>query len=156
AFQSIVFFGATWLALGIKTDVWLAGYLAGCPLLVLHFAVIYSFSVFIAVCTRSTIACILGVVLFWAVCFGINYARHAAVALPDTAPTVKLPAFTSTLIDLGYWMMPKPADYLMLLEDAMDAQKEKATLSQLPDFARMRERGGFDPFAIVFSSLIFA
>jgi ABC-type transport system involved in multi-copper enzyme maturation permease subunit len=155
-FQAAVFFGATWLALGLKTDVWLTGYLAGCPLLVLHFAVIYSISVLMAVLTRSTVSCILSVITFWAICFGMNYGRHAAVALPDMVPGAKLPAFSSAFIELGYWVIPKPADILMVLEDVMEAGSEKATLSQIPEFHKMRKRGAFDPVASLFSSFLFA
>src|SRR5439155_6385974 len=55
-FQVVVFFFGTWLALGLKTGHWRSEYLAGIPLLVINFAVIYSFAVLIAVTTRSTVA----------------------------------------------------------------------------------------------------
>src|SRR5262249_44586523 len=69
-FQAAIFFGCTWLALGLRTGYWMPEYLTGVPLLGLHFAVVYSFSVLLAVCTRSTVACVFGTILFWLVCFG--------------------------------------------------------------------------------------
>lgn len=157
AAQSLVFFGATWLALGIKTNVWLAGYLAGCPLLVLHFAALYSFSVLIAVCTRSTVACVLAVIVFWATCFGMNYARHSMVALPTLSPNANhISGFSSSLSELGYWVLPKPADFLMILEDALHADKHRATLGSLPEFETVRRMGAFDPVAALVTSFLFS
>lgn len=156
ALQMAIFFGATWLALGVRTGVWLPGYLACCPLLVFHFAVLYSFSVLLAVTWRSAVACVLGVILFWAVCFGLNYARHAAVALPSLAKDAKpLSPFTATVIDLGYWLFPKPADAIMILEDALNAEKVKGTLADLPEFAKVRSMDQFDPIASLFTSFLF-
>jgi ABC-type transport system involved in multi-copper enzyme maturation permease subunit len=141
-FQAVVFFGGTWLALGLKTNVWLYGYLAGIPILVLHFAVMYSFSVLLAVCTRSAVACIFGSVLFWLVCFGMNFGRHAALALPALAPEVTpLPASAGFLIEAGYWVLPKPADLVMVLEQAVDAAKHFSTLSDVPEFTAVRRTG---------------
>ena len=45
-------------------------------LLLLHFAAVYSFSVFLAVCTRSILVCVFGSVAFWFLCWGMNYGRH--------------------------------------------------------------------------------
>ena len=63
--HAAVFVGGTWLLLGIRTGVWTQAYLLSIPLLMLQFAFFYSFSMFLAVATRSTIACIIGSVLFW-------------------------------------------------------------------------------------------
>src|SRR5262249_23044651 len=83
AFQATVFVGGTWLALAARTGIWDATYLLCIPVLLLHFAIFYSVSALIAVCTRSTVACVLGSVLFWFVCWGMNYGRHAALATPE-------------------------------------------------------------------------
>ncbi len=42
------------------------------PLLLLQFAIFYSFSVLLGVITRSTVACVFGAVLFWLLAWGIN------------------------------------------------------------------------------------
>jgi ABC-type transport system involved in multi-copper enzyme maturation permease subunit len=156
ALQAAIFFAGTWLALGIRTNVWLYGYLAGIPLLVLQFAALFSVSVFIAVCTRSTMACILGSVLFWILCLAVNYARDAAVALPQIAPdSPSLPPLTSTLMDATYWILPKPADFIMMLEHALDARTHMATLSSVPEFAAAIETGKVDFAASLFTTMLF-
>src|SRR5438034_6228099 len=130
ALHASIFFAGTWLALGARTNVWLHGYLAGIPLLVLQFAALYSVSVLIAVYTRSTMACILGSVLFWVLCMAVNYARDAAVALPQIAPASRsLSPLTFALVDATYWTLPKPADFIMILEHALNARAHMATLS---------------------------
>jgi ABC-type transport system involved in multi-copper enzyme maturation permease subunit len=156
AFQALIFFGGTWLALGLRTDVWLYGYLAGILVLVLHFAVIYSFAVLLAVCTRSPVACIFGSVLFWLVCFGMNYGRHATLALPDIAPGVApLPASATFAIEAGYWILPKPADMVMILEQAFEARQHFSGLSDLPEFAIVCRTGAFWPELSLLTSLVF-
>src|SRR5207244_1971501 len=59
-FQALVFVGGTWVALGLRTGEWPLAYLLSVPLLLLHFAIFFSFSTFVAVCTRSTVACVFG------------------------------------------------------------------------------------------------
>jgi hypothetical protein len=151
------FFLGTWFALGFRTGEWDHGYLAGIPLLLLQFVSLYSVSVLLAVMTRSAAACVLGTLLVWALAVGINYGRHAAVALPHLgANTPTLSPFTLFLVDAAYWMLPKPLDCQMLLEQALGAGAHLATLSSLPEFARVREAGEFFPSAAVFTSLLFS
>jgi ABC-type transport system involved in multi-copper enzyme maturation permease subunit len=156
AFQGAIFFAGTWLALGIKTNVWLGGYLAGLPLLVFHFAVVYSFSALLAVLTRSTLACILGVVLFWIACLGINYGRHAVLALPVLAPEARpLSPLSSFAAEVGYWILPKPADMIVILEQAYQAGDHMTGLSHLPEFQYVLARERFDASLSLFTSLLF-
>jgi ABC-type transport system involved in multi-copper enzyme maturation permease subunit len=156
AFQVSVFFIGTWLALGLSTGVWLINYWAGIPLLVLHFAVFYSFSAAVAVSTRSTVAAALGSILFWAICMGVNYGRHAATALPILAPeTPPLSSFTLFLTDLSYWVLPKPADLIVALEQALGAQAHLTTLSRSPEYSAIQELGRWDPAGAVTTTLLF-
>lgn len=156
-FQAAIYFCGTWLALGIKTGVWLPNYLAGIPLLVFHFAAIYSVSLWLGTITRSAIAAALGSVLFWALCFGLNYGRDAAVSLPTLAPQAPpLSSFTLTVIDLAYWMLPKPADYIMVLEQALDAKAHMATLSSMPEFATAQSMGQIDLGGAIFTTFLFS
>jgi len=76
AFQTIVFFGGTWMALGFRTGVWGISYMLCIPLLLIHFTIIYGFSALLAVSTRSTVTCIFGSILFWFACYAMNYGRH--------------------------------------------------------------------------------
>lgn len=150
-----IFFVGTWLALGLRTGEWGYGYLAGIPLLVLQFAGLYSASVFLAVQTRSSAACVLGTLLFWALCLGINYGRHSAVALPHLAPeTPHLSSFTMYLVDAAYWILPKPLDCQILLEEALQSGSHLATLSSMPEFSKVRELGEFNPIASILTTLL--
>lgn len=156
-FQAAVFFFGTWLALGLRTDVWLSGYLAGMPLLVLQFATLFSVSVLLGVYTRSAVASALGAVLFWMMCFAVNYARHAALSLPLLAPdTQGLSSLSVFFVDLAYWCLPKPADMFLILESALNSQAHMATLSSVPEFATVRGMGEFHPLLSVLSGLVFA
>ena len=100
--------GGTYLALGISTGVWDVVYLLCVPMLLLHFAIFYSFSTLLAVCTRSTVACVFGSILFWFLCWGMNFGRHAMVAVAADAPGVSTGMHAS--VEVGYWVLPKPAD----------------------------------------------
>ena len=81
-FQVVLFVALTWLALGVRTDVWDMTYWWCIPLLLLQFAIFYSFSVLLAVVTRSTVACVFGSVLFWLLAWGINYGSVMARGMP--------------------------------------------------------------------------
>jgi ABC-type transport system involved in multi-copper enzyme maturation permease subunit len=154
ALQAIIFFGGTWVALGLKTGFWPAGYLAGIPLLVLSFAFVYSFSALLAVLTRSTVACIFGSVLFWIVCCGTNYGRHATIAMPYLSPdTPRYPASFTALVEVGYWVLPKPADMAILLDESLNAREHFGTL---PEFEAVQNHGEFDPDLSVVTSMLFA
>ncbi len=153
-FQGTVFVLGTWLALGLATGVWIPEYLLTIPLLLLHFAVTYSVSVLLAVCTRSTVASAFGSVLFWLLSWGMNYGRHAVVALPCLDPsTPPLPSGLQWLVEAGYWILPKPADLSMLLQKALNAGSHFGTI---PAFEAVQKMGAFYPELSVLSSLLFA
>jgi ABC-type transport system involved in multi-copper enzyme maturation permease subunit len=149
AFQATAFIGGTWLALGVSTGVWSSGYLLSIPLLVLHFAIFFSCSALLAVCTRSTVACVLGSVLFWLMCWGLNYGRHALSAMPEVQTLS--PAFQG-MVDVVYWILPKPADLGMVLFDALDAGN---SFTRLFEYQTLQSRGGFYPELSVLSSVLF-
>jgi ABC-type transport system involved in multi-copper enzyme maturation permease subunit len=153
-FQMLVFFLGTWLALGLRTGVWGTGYLAVVPLFLLEFAVIFSFTVLVAVLTRSTVACLFGSMLFWLMCWGMNVGRHFAVGFEQlTGGTARLGAFSRGLIEVGYWVLPKPADVVMMLEDALGAGTHAVTLSSQPEIQAAYSAGAFAPELSVLASL---
>ncbi len=153
AFQASVFVFGTWAALGLRTGVWLPGYLLCVPLLLLHFAVVYSFSVLLAVCTRSTVACVFGSVLFWLLCTGMNVGRHAALAREALTPEAEpYPAAFLAVAEAGYWVLPKPADFGILLQQALDSGQHFAAV---PAFEAVQKSGAFHPEMAVLSSLLF-
>ena len=91
-FQVVLFVVLTWLGLGVRTHVWDTTYLWCIPLLLLQFAVFYSFSVLLAVVARSTVACVFGSVLFWLLSWGINYGcvdGRAGCRNPSHSPPLR-------------------------------------------------------------------
>src|SRR5262249_8059761 len=75
-FQGAVFVLGTWVALGLRTGYWPAGYLLCLPVLLIHFGAVYSGSVLLGVSTRSTVVAVFGSVVLWLLCWGMNYGRH--------------------------------------------------------------------------------
>ena len=151
AFQAVAFVGGTWLALGFATGAWDARYLLAAPLLVLHFAVFFSFSCMLAVWSRSAIVCIFGSVVFWLLCWGMSYGRHAHLAYLSAHPDVA--GGLAGGLELGYWLLPKPVDFGYLLGQALGA----ADLFPLhPVMRSVAEQGRLDLGLSVASSVAFA
>lgn len=158
--QAIFFVGGTWLALGISTGVWDPLYLISIPMLLLHFAIFFSFSTLLAVCSRSTVVCVIGSLVFWFLCWGMNYGRHALIAL-DSAPSAAAPGAAEPdhalspagrwAVEAGYWIMPKPADLGILLFDALQAQNY---FGRMLEFKAVEARGAFHPELSIFASLL--
>lgn len=128
ALQTALFVGGTWLALGASTGVWEPRYLWCAPILVLYFAVFFSVSVCLAVWTRRTVVCMVGVLVFWAACWSLNHNWHAWHA---TAPAAEVPV----LVEVGYWILPKPADLSWTLFDLLDAPSHLGKVLDYRDFA---------------------
>jgi ABC-type transport system involved in multi-copper enzyme maturation permease subunit len=157
-FQAAVFVGGTWLALGLRTGVWgpfvgsspVPVYLMCIPILLIHFAIFYSFSTLLATVTRSTVACVFGSIVFWFLCWGMNYARHTTLLVPDLEA---LPAPFHATVEVGYWVLPKPADIGLLLVDALQAEN---SFRGVLDLQRLAEKGAFHPELSVLASLLFA
>ena len=151
AFQVGVFVVGTWLALGLKTGIWSPYYLLCIPLVVLHFAIFFSFSVFLAVWTRSTIACVFGSLLFWFLCWGMNFGRHASRVSVTDSP--EMSAGYSGALELGYWILPKPFDMGYLLAQAVKAGKYFPIDAQLQ---AVQNQGALHLDASLITSLVFA
>jgi hypothetical protein len=145
-----VFFLGTWLALGARTGVWDAAYLLGAPLLLAQFAVFFSFSTLLAVTTRSTAACVFGSLVFWFLCWGLNYGRHAVVLRPEFE---QVSALLRTMADAAYWLLPKPADVSMTLFETLQGGE---SLGDLLGTQALRDAGAFHPGLSLASSGLFA
>jgi hypothetical protein len=132
AFQASAFVGATYLALGARTGVWDPTYFLCVPLLLLHFAVFFSFSAMLAATTRSTAACVFGSVVFWLFCWALNFGRHAALLLPEVQQATGggLPA-----LEWCYWALPKPLDFHEVLVDLLQARGSGGQLVNVPGLA---------------------
>lgn len=184
--HAIIFIVGTWMALGIKTGVWPPEYLLGIPLLILHFAVFYSFSAFLAVYFRSTVVCVFGTILIWLTCWGMNWGRDMLIHIEngspappgfmkvqsDSQPTAKSkdqadsssaesagPATprspfsrTSRMItEVGYWVLPKPADMGLILYDAMGAGR---FVEKPWEFQTVQRLGYFSPELSIATSIL--
>jgi hypothetical protein len=154
AAQAGVFVVGTWLALGLRTGVWAPGYLLCLPLLVLHFAIVYAASTLLAVCTRNTVACAFGSIVFWVVCYAMNSGRHAAVALAhrSTAGAADASGFRWAR-EVAYWVLPKPADLLVLLDRTLHSEVH---FRAPPEFDVVQRIGAFHPMLSVVTSALFA
>ncbi len=147
--QAFAFVGLTWLALGISAGVWDGGYLLAVPLLVINFAVFYAVSAFLAVWTRSTVASAFGVLLFWILCWAVNYTHHRMIAYPPAG----IADGSSLLLDIGYWILPKPLDLGGIFYDAMRAD---GFVGQVPELQKVQEAGKFFPWLSVLADGLFA
>jgi hypothetical protein len=149
AFHALLFVGSTWAALGFRTGIWDPVYLWCIPILLLHFTIFFSFSTLLAVSTRSTVVCVFGSVVFWALCWGMNYGRHAVLTIPGFEA---VSGSFVTLVEAGYWFLPKPADLGILLFNALDAG---SYFGQDFTFQAIQERGYFHPELSILASLLF-
>ncbi len=156
SFQVLVFFGGTWLALGLSTDIWEYAYLWAAPLLVLHFAVMFTFSTVLAVWTRSTVATMFGSLLFWLLCWAMNAGHHYVAVLHYLAPTgAGLSPLTNALTEAGYWLLPKPVDFGVLLEQAIGTPRFFDSMSSWDVIRRLQQEGQFYPGWSLLSSVGF-
>jgi hypothetical protein len=150
AFQSVLFVGGTWTALGLRTGIWDSAYLLAIPLLLVHFGIFFSMSTFLATCSRSVVTCILGSFLFWFLCWGMNYGRHVVVAAESLRESA---AGLRGAVEVGYWVLPKPGDMSMLLFDALKAHD---SFGIAPEFKQVQLMGAFNPELSLLTSVLFA
>jgi ABC-type transport system involved in multi-copper enzyme maturation permease subunit len=136
--QAVVFVAAVWCALGVRTGVWDGHVFAVVPLLLVHFFSFYAVSALLAVITRSTVASVLGTAAIWFGCWWVNFTRHAAVAGGGPA---------AWPLDVGYWLLPKPADLGLLLLNALEAQASFAPAAAV-------RRGAASPELVLATSLL--
>jgi len=149
ALQAVFFVGGTWLGLGIATGFWDGTYWLAVPLLVVNFGIFYSVSVFIAVATRSTVAAAFGTLLFWLLCWVMNYTHHRTLA----EPVAGMGPGAMYLLEVGYWFLPKPLDLGGLFFDLIGAS---GYFGQLPEMAAVKANGQLHSEASVGASAGFA
>jgi hypothetical protein len=116
-------------------------------MLVLNFAVFFSFSTLLAVATRSTVACVFGSVLFWLLCWGMNFGRHVTQVLPEKHGAS---AVLSRSTEIGYWVLPKPLDFQLMIADGL---MPGHTVFRLVSTPGLSEHGAWSPLASVLASL---
>jgi ABC-type transport system involved in multi-copper enzyme maturation permease subunit len=148
ALHAFLFVAGTWTALGLKTVVWNGTYWLALPLLVLNFGIFYAVSTFLAVWTRSTVATAFGTLLFWFLCWIMNYTHVQLTAHPLEGMT----PLSQFLLDAGYWLLPKPLDLGGIFYDAIGAQGFSA---KMPEMQIIQSAGKFYPELAVLSSVLF-
>lgn len=146
--QATLFVAATWLALGLKTGIWTGVYWLAVPLVVLNFGIFYAVSAFLAVWTRSTVACAFGVLLFWIFCWTMNYTHHRLVVHPPEG----LASTARTALEIGYWSFPKPLDMGAIFYDAMRAEQYQVKAEEV---RKLQDAGLFQPELSVLASVVF-
>ena len=114
ASASVLLIVGTWLALGFRLGSWDPGYLLAVPILLLNFSAIYASAMLLAVWSRSAAVSAAGAIGFWAACALINHGRQAATGRP-------VGGLHATVVEAGYWLLPKPADALRMLDLAVGA-----------------------------------
>lgn len=147
--QATFFVFGTWLALGLKTDVYDPLYLMSIPIMVVHFGVFYSFSVMLAVWTRSTVVCVFGSLMFWVICWGVNFGRHAV----EVTGTEGMSRGGQMILEVSYWTLPKPADMSAILFDALQAS---GFSGGVPELKKLKDDRKFHPELAVLTSMLFA
>lgn len=148
------FIGGTWLALGLATGYWNQAYLWCIPLLLLQFATVYGVSACAAVWTRNASVCVFASIGFWIVCFLVDFGRHSVAALADDAPTAAvIPIGFVSLLETLYWVLPKPADLVMIQDALIGAAKH---FSEQPALERASLSGAFSPADSIATSLAFS
>ena len=148
ACQVMLFVGLTWLALGARTGFWDLSYWWCIPLLLLQFAVFYSFSILLAVVTRNTVACVFGAVLFWLLAWGVNYAT---VMVHTGADSHEAPPVTQALAEAAYWIAPKPIDGGLMMFNALDSAVH---FEKPAAFHQLERWPDYSPSASIVSSLL--
>lgn len=149
AMHTTIFVLGTWMSLGVVTGEFDARYLLAIPVLLLHFAVFYSFSAMLAVWTKSTVVCVFGTLLFWVLTWGMNFGRHAVVAHDPVGMTDGSRFF----LEAGYWVLPKPADMNVIFDDALETQGFAAGV---PEIESARQKGKLNLPLSTLASLLFA
>ena len=147
--QASLFVFGTWLALGVSTGVWSGGYWLAVPLLVVNFGIFYSISTFLAVWTRSAVACAFGTILVWILCWAMNFTHHRLAGNPVEG----IGGGSSRLADVGYWVLPKPLDLGGVFYDAMGAE---AFAQKVPELKALQDQGKYSPELSVLASCLFA
>jgi hypothetical protein len=95
-------------------------------------------------------ACVFGSILFWLLCWAMNFGRHYFLLLPDLQTAA---AGLGPGIELGYWILPKPLDgHLLLLNNLQD----DFLLSHVMDTHALAERGSWRPVLSLLASCICA
>jgi hypothetical protein len=143
-----LYFIGSWGMLGLRTNSWPISYFTGWLVFVMQYTAYSSFSALLAVATRSTPVVALGAGLFWLLAFLTNLGRHALVAY---APP-HFQRISHVLIELCYWLLPRPFDAAGLLHDSVSAER---LVSLVDLWRRVVEADAMWPAASILATVVF-
>ena len=117
-FQVVLFVALTWLALGLRTGVWDVTYWWCVPLLLVEFAIFYSFSILLAVSPehgrlRLRLAPVLAA--------GLGDQLRLRDGSQERPIERRFPCAMRTLAEVSYWISPKPIDQGLIFFNALDS-----------------------------------
>lgn len=116
--NALFLISVTWIVFGFTTGIWSPWYLASILSLTFYFAILYSFSVYVGVTTRSTLATILVTVGLWIFLGLVNIGygwSHPDAATAEIMPwTKEIPAPVIKGVDVMHLILPKPGDLSVL------------------------------------------
>jgi hypothetical protein len=149
---SLLFVGGTWVALGLRTGIWPLGYLATWPILMTQFASLYAVSALAAVATRNTAAALFAPLAFWLVCMGTNHAHETLRVQQNTAA---VPRITRVAVGAAYWALPKPVDFVQLLEQAVGSRDHFGSVVDSPPKASFATATASIGTSLLFACILF-
>ncbi|RME41553.1 MAG: ABC transporter permease [Planctomycetota bacterium] len=104
--QASIFVGLTFLVIGFHWGLWVPGYLAAIPLLVLLFSYLYCVSVLVAVRTRSASAAVLLTIAAWVLFSVPTSVRQTFESFPKLKEHERL----YRIVKVASWIPPKTSD----------------------------------------------
>jgi ABC-type transport system involved in multi-copper enzyme maturation permease subunit len=126
------------VALGLRSGLWVTGFLWMIPILTFFFAILYAVSTLLGVLTRSAIVAILVTVFFWFVCF-LAGAFHTGLHLMRQVPSQnQLPDWAYVTTDAVHGTLPRTSDLgnltskLVYDQVLTDAERRRGKVDLLP------------------------
>ncbi len=105
--NAVFLVGGCWLALSARSGHWDFSFLWSIPVLTGFFAILYGFSAWLGVLTRSPIVSILGSIGLW---FVSSYLGGIRQTLRGGLIPLALPDWAARALDFAYYVLPKTSD----------------------------------------------
>jgi ABC-type transport system involved in multi-copper enzyme maturation permease subunit len=125
-------------ALGLRSGVWITGFLWMIPILTFFFAILYALSALLGVLTRSAIVAILSTILFWFICFLAGSAYTNLYVVRQTPFGDKVVPWAYTVSNAVHAALPRTSDLgnltsKMVYDQVLtDAERRRGKLDLLP------------------------
>jgi ABC-type transport system involved in multi-copper enzyme maturation permease subunit len=126
------------VALGLRSGIWVIGFLWMIPILTFFFAILYAVSALLGVLTRSAIVAILFTVFFWFVCFLAGTFYTGLYLVRQTPAQKQLPEWAFVTAEAIHGSLPRTSDLgnltsrLVYDQVLTDAERRRGKLDLLP------------------------